>query len=410
MEIQQAAKQAWQYMEEWVPAVNHIAEQNIYRVLEAFRQERISAQHFHASSGYGYGDEGRDRLEALYARVFDTEAALVRQQIISGTHAIALALYGNLLPGDELLSVGMPYDTLQRIIGVGKAGAGTLREMGIDFRCLEVDFDHLHAPSLADAVGEKTKILAFQRSRGYAWRKSLSVEKLGEMFREIKSKHPHLIIFVDNCYGEMVEEQEPSHLGADLCAGSLIKNMGAGLAPGGGYIVGREDLVKRAAYRLTVPGAGWEVGPSLVDNRLFYQALFMAPQIVKEALLGSVFAGAFLQKLGFEVSPAPGEPRTDIILAIKMGNQQRLTAFCEGIQKYAPIDSYFTPQPAPMPGYEDQVIMAGGSFIQGSTIELSADGPLREPYIAYLQGGLNRYHVKYALIKTMEDMLERNLL
>ncbi len=410
MNIESIAEKAWKIAESFSPQINKITEKNIYRVLDAFREERITAQDFNPSSGYGYDDMGRDKLESLYARVFGAEAALVRQQMMSGTHAISLALYGNLLPGDELLSVGSPYDTLQRVIGVGKAGPGTLIEMGISYKMVDVDFNKLDIEKIIAAISPKTKILAIQRSRGYSWRKSLSVKEIKEIIAKTKAKYPGLIIFVDNCYGEMVEELEPSHIGADLCAGSLIKNMGAGLAPGGGYIVGRRDLVKRASYRLSVPGAGKEVGPSLMSNRLFYQSLFMAPQIIKEALLGSVFASAFLGELGFEVSPKPRDERNDIILAVKMGNTQRLIGFCQGIQKYAPIDSHLTPVPAPMPGYDNDVIMAAGTFIQGSTIELSADAPLREPYILYLQGGLNRYHVRYALTKTIEDMILKNLL
>lgn len=410
MNIQTAAEKAWSEVEKIAPAIGEIAEKNVCRVLDAFRVEKIGAHFFSSSSGYGYDDLGRDRLESLYARVFSTEAALIRQQIISGTHAISLVLFGNLLPGDELLSVGLPYDTLQNVIGVSNPGPGTLRELGVTFRLADIDFDAPDPEKIANAIGKRTKMVAIQRSRGYAWRSSLSVAEIGEIIKACKAKKPEVIVFVDNCYGEMVEDQEPSHAGADICAGSLIKNMGAGLVPGGGYIVGREDLVERAAFRLSVPGAGREVGPSLISNRLFYQSLFMAPQIVKEAVLGSIFSSWLLSGLGFQISPGLGETRHDIILAVKMKNSQQLIAFCQGIQKYSPIDSYLKPCPATMPGYADEIIMAAGAFVQGSTIELSADAPLREPYILYLQGGLNRYHVKYALIRTLEDMRYANLL
>ena len=410
MEINRAQKYAEKVVDDHREDVEKIAEKNFLRGLSGFREEKIGSQHFAATSGYGYDDLGRDSLEALYAKVFATEAALVRQQMISGTQAIYLALAGNLLPGDELLTVGMPYDTLLNVIGVKEIRPGTLREAGIFFRSVEVDFDAIDLDKVVAAIGPKTKILSIQRSRGYSWRRTLSVSDIGNIIKAVKSSHPEVIVFVDNCYGEMVEEIEPSHLGADLMAGSLIKNMGAGLAPGGGYLVGREDLIERASYKLTVPGAGREVGSSLVSNRLFYQSLFMAPQIVKEAVLGAIFSAAFLEYLGFEISPVVGETRHDIIQAVKLGDSERLIAFCQGIQRYSPIDSFALPIPAPMPGYDNDVIMAAGTFTQGSTIELSADAPLREPYIAYIQGGLNYYHVKYAVVETVKDMLKKGLI
>lgn len=408
--IEKAASQARALVAPYKTKIEASAEANFRRVLDCFRAEHVSAQCFHASDGYGYDDMGRDKLEELYARVFGTEAALVRQQMISGTHAITLALMGNLLPGDELLYVGMPYDTLQKVIGIKGDAAGTMLEMGIHFRVVDVDFTVLDPAPIVAAIRPQTKIVAIQRSRGYAWRPSLSVAQIETIIRAIKTAYPHMIVFVDNCYGEMVEPYEPSHIGADLMAGSLIKNLGAGLAPGGGYIVGRQELVERAAYRLSVPGAGREVGASLISNRLFYQALFMAPQIVKEAVLGSLFISAFLPQFGFSVSPALTEPRADIIVSVRMQSKEQLIGFCQGIQKYSPIDSFVRPEPAPMPGYENDVIMAAGTFIQGSTIELSADAPLREPYIVYMQGGLNRYHVEYALCQTMAEMDDQGLL
>ena len=410
MDINQAIKYAEKIVNDQRGDIDRISEKNFLRVLNGFRDEKIGSQHFAPTSGYGYDDLGRDSLEALYARVFDTDAALVRQQMISGTQAIYLALAGNLLPGDELLALGMPYDTLLNVIGVNEIRPGTLRESGVEFRAIETDFENIDTDKVINAIGPNTKILSLQRSRGYSWRRTLSVSDIENIIRAVKSLYPEVIIFVDNCYGEMVEDIEPSHVGADLMAGSLIKNMGAGLAPGGGYLVGREDLIERASYKLTVPGAGREVGSSLISNRLFYQSLFMAPQIVKEAVLGAVFTAAFLEQLDFEVSPGTGETRHDIIQAVKFGDPERLIAFCQGIQHYSPIDSFALPIPAPMPGYDNDVIMAAGTFTQGSTIELSADAPLREPYIAYIQGGLNYYHVKYALVETVKDMVKQGLI
>jgi len=397
-------------VEKYRPLAEKIAKTNFIRVLDAFREARISSYHFNHSSGYGYNDDGRDKLEELYALIFGTESALVRQQIVSGTHAIYLALSGNLLPGDELLTLGLPYDTLQKAIGVNDCGPCTLKEQGIDIRSIDIDFADPEPNKIIGAISPKTKILSIQRSRGYAWRNTLSVEQITDICHAAKSKKPDIIVFVDNCYGEMVEETEPSHHGIDLMAGSLIKNLGAGLAPGGGYIVGKADLIERAAYKLTVPGAGREVGPSLTDNRLYYQCLFMAPQIIKEAILGAVFSSALLSEMGFDVNPGPAEIRHDIIQAIKIGEPGKLIAFCQGIQKYSPIDSFAVPEPWPMPGYDNDVIMAAGAFVQGCTIELSADAPIREPYILYLQGGLNQHHLQYALLHTIKDMQEECLI
>ncbi|MGI6360881.1 MAG: methionine gamma-lyase family protein [Bacillota bacterium] len=397
--------------EQYRPRAEKIAEKNFITVLEAFREERVSDYHFQHSSGYGYNDSGRDKLEQLYATLFSTEAALVRQQIVSGTHAIYLALAGNLLPGDELLTLGLPYDTLQKALGFKEQREGTLVEQGIEVRAVEIDFNNPNPESIAAALKPHTKMVSIQRSRGYSWRQTLSVAKITEIAAAIKRKSPQTIIFVDNCYGEMVEESEPSHhQNIDLMAGSLIKNLGAGLAPGGGYIVGKERLVERAAYRITVPGAGREMGPSITNNRLYYQCLFLAPQIIKEAVLGAVFNGSFLSELGFEVSPKPEETRYDVIQAVKMKNRENLIAFCQGIQRYSPIDSFVQPTPSPMPGYDNEIIMAAGAFVQGCTIELSADAPLVEPYILYVQGGLNFNHVKYAVTRTVKDMLQAGLL
>ncbi|MCL1873407.1 MAG: methionine gamma-lyase family protein [Clostridiales bacterium] len=403
--FRQACRAAADDMEEFGGLSREIAEKNLVRVLDCFRRERIGSHHFGAGSGYGYNDEGRDRLESLYALVFATEAALVRQQIISGTHAISLALFGNLLPGDELLSLGMPYDTLLKVIGKDDPPhPGSLRELGIDWRVLEFDFTAPDPELVAAAIGPRTKILAIQRSRGYSLRPALSVAQIGKICQIVKDKHPQVIVFVDNCYGEFVEEKEPSQCGADLLAGSLIKNIGAGIAPGGGYIAGRADLVERAAYRLTVPGVGREMGASLISNRLYYQALFLAPSIVAEAVQGVIFAASLLERLGFGVTPAANEQRSDIVQAILLGQAEDLIAFCQGIQRYSPVDSFAVPEAWPMPGYSNEIIMAAGCFVQGSSIELSADGPIRPPYTVFLQGGLSRYHTKYAVIRAIEDI------
>ncbi|NLF80692.1 MAG: hypothetical protein GX572_05835, partial [Clostridia bacterium] len=381
-----------------------IAEHNLTRILEAFRAERVSTQCFCATTGYGYNDMGRDKLEQLYARIFATESALLRQQIVSGSHAIALAVAGNLLPGDELLLLGRPYDTLQTVIGMNHPAPGSLSESGVRWRVHEPDFAAPDIAALTADLRPETKMVLIQRSRGYSSRRSLPVALIGELSAAIKAARPDIIVFTDNCYGEMVEEQEPSELGVDLLAGSLIKNLGAGIAPGGGYIAGKAEYVERAAVRLTIPGAGKELGASLIDNRLFYQSLLLAPQIVLEAVLGAVFIAALMQGLGFAVDPAPFERRADIVQTIAMGNAQRLQAFVRGIQKYSPVDSFVTPEPWPMPGYDHDIIMASGSFIAGSSIELSADAPLREPYLAFIQGGLSRYHVIDAVTLTVADM------
>jgi len=385
-------------------------ENNTVRVLNAMRELKIAEYHLKSSSGYGYNDTGRDLLEAVWAKVFATEDALLRQQIVSGTHAITLGLFACLRPGDLLVSLGAPYDTLDKVIGDKKPVPGSIVDCGHLYRELSADFDHMSAAELAALVPEEARVVAIQRSRGYQWRGSLSVTFIGAIIKAIKKRLPQVIVFVDNCYGEFVESIEPSAVGADLIAGSLIKNAGGGLAPCGGYLAGRGDLIEKAAARLTAPGIGKEVGPSLTDNRLYYQGLFMSPLIVGEALRGAVFASSLWQALGFPVSPLPEEPRADIIQAIRLGSAARVKAFCAGIQKYSPVDSHVRPEGWDMPGYTSQVIMAAGTFIQGSSIELSADAPLREPYNVFLQGGLSHYHSKYAVINTARDMLANGLL
>ncbi len=396
--------EAYQAMEAAYLAFTPICKANTIRIVKAMRDLKISYQHFNAGSGYGYDDCGRDKLEELYAQVFGTEAALMRQQIVSGSHAISLSLHGNLLPGDELILAGMPYDTLQTIIGIKAPVAGSLAEMGIKHKVVDIDFDNLDAAPILAAIGPKTKMVSIQRSRGYSERSTLSVKQIADLAAAIKKDYPQVIVFVDNCYGELVEEYEPTHFGVDLLAGSLIKNISAGLTPGGGYIVGKAALVERAAIKLTVAGAGREVGASLIANRLYYQALFMAPQVVAEALAGAVFTAKVFEQLGYQVSPKADQKRYDIIQSIKMGAEQPLIDFCQGIQKYSPVNSFVSPVPWPMPGYDNDIIMAAGGFIEGSSIELSADAPLRPPYLVFAQGGLNRHHVAYAIENTVRDM------
>ena len=370
-------------------AIDAVAEYNQLKVIAAMQKNRVSAECFNASSGYGYNDLGRDTLEQVYADVFHTQAALVRPQITCGTHALALALMSNLRPGDELLSpVGKPYDTLEEVIGI-RPSRGSLAEYGVTYRQVEFlpdggfDFDGIRA-----AINEKTKLVTIQRSKGYLMRKTLSVKEIGELIAFVKSIKPDVICMVDNCYGEFVETIEPSDVGADMVVGSLIKNPGGGLAPIGGYIAGTTECVENAAYRLTSPGLGKEVGASLGVIQSFYQGLFQAPLVVSGALKGAIFAANLYERLGFTVLPNGTEDRHDIIQAIALETPERLCAFCEGIQAGAPVDSYVTPEPWDMPGYDSKVIMAAGAFVQGSSIELSADGPLREPYNVYFQGGL----------------------
>jgi cystathionine beta-lyase family protein involved in aluminum resistance len=391
-------------------AIDAVAEYNQLKVIAAMQKNRVSAECFNASSGYGYNDLGRDTLEQVYADVFHTESALVRPQITCGTHALALALMSNLRPGDELLSpVGKPYDTLEEVIGI-RPSKGSLAEYGITYRQVEFlpdggfDFDGIRA-----AINDRTRLVTIQRSKGYLMRKTLSVAEIGELIAFIKGIRPDIICMVDNCYGEFVETIEPSDVGADMVVGSLIKNPGGGLAPIGGYIAGTRACVDNAAYRLTSPGLGKEVGASLGVIRSFYQGLFQAPLVVSGALKGAIFAANLYERLGFAVLPDGTESRHDIIQAIALETPERLCAFCEGIQAGAPVDSDVTPEPWDMPGYDSQVIMAAGAFVQGSSIELSADGPLREPYNVYFQGGLTWHHAKFGILMSLQKLYSRNL-
>lgn len=384
-------------------AITHF---NTEKVLNAFQKAQIGDHHFAGTTGYGHDDLGRAALDAVFADVFRCEAALVRGQFASGTHAIATALFGVLRPGDELLAVtGHPYDTLEEVIGLRGAGQGSLAEWGVRYREVELqpdgtpDFD-----AVAAAIGPETKVCAIQRSRGYAWRPSIDMAAMQRLIDAIRSAKPEVIVFVDNCYGEFTETTEPTEKGADLIAGSLIKNPGAGIVPSGGYVAGRADLVHACACRFTAPGIGAAGGASLDQNRLLFQGLFMAPHTVGEALKGANLAAWTFAQAGYDVSPAWDAVRTDIIQAVRFGAPEPLLAFCRAIQATSPVHAYVTPIPDVVPGYEDDVVMAGGTFIEGSTIELSADGPLRPPYVGYWQGGLSYSHCRIALGRVLQAM------
>ena len=392
-------------------AIDQNAEYNQAKVLHAMQENRVDATCFAATTGYGYDDLGRDKLEKVYAATFHTEAALVRPQITCGTHALALALGANLLPGDELLSpVGGPYDTLEEVIGI-RESVGSLKEYGVSYRQVDLLPDgSFDTDKICAAISKKTKLITIQRSKGYATRPSFSVAQIGELIALCKQCKPDVICMVDNCYGEFTELIEPVNVGADLMVGSLIKNPGGGLAPTGGYICGRADLIERCARRLTAPGLGREVGANLGLLTQFYQGFFLAPTVVASAVKGAVFAANCYEELGFHVIPGASEVRHDIIQAVELGSREGMIAFCKGIQAAAPVDSYVTPEPAPMPGYDSDVIMAAGAFVQGSSIELSADGPTRPPYAVYFQGGLTWYHAKLGILMSLQKMLEAGLI
>ena len=386
---------------------------NFARVMEAFRAEHVAVRHFAPTTGYGYGDDGRDALERIFARIFGCEDALVRPSIASGTHALALCLFGLLRPGDVLIAgSGKPYDTLESVIGLtGDAGQGSLREYGIGYAQVDLKDDDVDLPALLQALKDpRAKVVALQRSRGYDWRASLTVERLGEVAQAVHAARPDVVVMVDNCYGEFVCDKEPTHLGCDIAVGSLIKNPGGGLAPTGGYLVGRADLVEKCACRLTSPGIGREVGSYLGGYDRFYQGLFLAPHVVSQAVKGAMLAAAVFTQLGLAVSPGPEDPRSDIIQAIRFEDPEKLIAFCQGVQYASPIDSHVTPEPWDMPGYQDPVIMAAGTFVSGASIELSADAPIRAPYIGYMQGGLTLAHVRYALEHVLRHLSDKGLL
>ena len=390
--------------------IDKTAEYNQCKVLSAMKKNRVDAACFAASTGYGYNDLGRDKIEKVYADAFHTEAALVRPQIVCGTHALTVALSANLLPGDELLSpVGKPYDTLEEVIGIRESKC-SLKEYGVSYKQVDLlpdgSFDY---DNIARAISEKTKLVTIQRSKGYQTRPTFSVKQIGELIAFVKKIKPNVIVMVDNCYGEFVEEIEPSDVGADMTVGSLIKNPGGGLAPIGGYICGTKECVDRCAYRLSAPGLGQEVGASLGVMQSFYQGFFLAPTVVAGAEKGAIFAAEVYERLGFKVFPSAKEERHDIIQAVELGSKEGMIAFCKGIQESAPVDSYVTPIPWEMPGYESEVIMAAGAFIQGSSIELSADGPIREPYAVFFQGGLTWYQAKIGILTTLQEMLNSGL-
>ena len=409
-EVYQFGEKIIEDLKERFEEIDANAEYNQLKVVAAMQKNRVAATNFMATTGYGYNDEGRDNLEKVYADCFHTEAALVRPQITCGTHALAVALSANLRPGDELLSpVGRPYDTLEEVIGI-RESVGSLKEYGVTYRQVDLledgAFDY---EGIKNAINEKTKLVTIQRSKGYQTRKTFSVKEIGELIKFIKEVKPGLKCMVDNCYGEFVEIIEPSDVGADMIVGSLIKNPGGGLAPIGGYICGTKECVEQCAYRLSAPGLGQEVGANLGIIQSMYQGFFLAPTVVAGALKGAIFAANVYEKLGFKVVPNSTESRHDIIQAVELGSPERIIAFCKGIQAAAPVDSHLSPEPWPMPGYDSDVIMAAGAFIQGSSIELSADGPIRPPYAVYFQGGLTWEHAKLGILMSLQKLYEKDL-
>ena len=409
-QVYQFGEKTLEALKERFQAIDRMAEYNQGKVLLAMQENKISAACFAATTGYGYDDVGREKLEKVYAHVFHTEAALVRPQITCGTHALAVALSANLLPGDELLSpAGGPYDTLEEVIGIRESPC-SLKEYGVSYRQVDLlpdgGFDY---PRIREAITEKTKLITIQRSKGYATRPSFSVDQIGALIAFCKEIKPDVIVMVDNCYGEFVEAREPSDVGADMIVGSLIKNPGGGLAPIGGYICGTEKCVSRCAYRLSAPGLGQEVGANLGLLPALYQGFFLAPTVVAGALKGAIFAANLYERLGYRVIPTGSEARHDIIQAVELGSPEAMLAFCEGIQAAAPVDSYVTPVPWAMPGYDAEVVMAAGAFVQGSSIELSADGPIRPPYAVYFQGGLTWYHAKLGILMSLQKLVQAGL-
>ena len=410
-EIYRYGERIQEGLKERFTAIDRLAEYNQLKVVRAMQECRVSEACLLGTTGYGYNDLGRDTLESVYAKLFDAQSALVRPQITCGTHALALALMSNLRPGDELLSpVGKPYDTLEEVIGI-RESRGSLKEYGISYRQVDLKEDGgFDWEGIRAAVNERTKLVTIQRSKGYQTRPTLSVERIGELISFLKGIRPDLICMVDNCYGEFTQTIEPTQVGADLCVGSLIKNPGGGLAPIGGYIVGARECVENAACRLTSPGLGREVGASLNALPAFYQGLFLAPTVTASALKGAIFAANLYERLGFRVVPDGKAERYDIIQAVEFGTPEGLVAFCEGIQHGAPVDGFVTPEPWDMPGYDSQVIMAAGAFVSGSSIELSADGPLKPPYAAYFQGGLTWPHAKFGILKSLQRCLEKGVI
>ncbi|MFO7316772.1 MAG: methionine gamma-lyase family protein [Bacilli bacterium] len=405
-EVVELAKKIEEKIKPYHERVDETAFFNQQKVLAAFRKHQVSDFHLNPSTGYGYDDEGRDTLERVYAEVFGAESALVRSQIISGTHAITLSLFGVLRPGDELIYItGKPYDTLQSIVDGGEKDTGSLKDFGIHYRHIDLIGDReIDWEGVRKAINEKTKMVAIQRSKGYATRPSFTIEQIREMCEKVREIKQDVIIFVDNCYGEFVEKLEPTEVGADLMAGSLIKNPGGGLAKTGGYIAGKADLVEKCAFRMTSPGIGAEAGASLNTLIDFYQGFFLAPHVVAQSLKGAIFTSAMLEEVGMITTPHYTEYRTDLIQSVSFQTAEQMIAFCQEIQAASPINAHYAPVPSYMPGYEDDVIMAAGTFVQGSSIELTADGPIRPPYTAYVQGGLTYEHVKYAVCSAVQKL------
>ena len=401
------AKQTELEIKDMVYDIYDTREYNQLKVIRAMQQNGLSDSHFNGTTGYGYGDRGREVLDNVYASVFCAQKGLVRHQIVSGTHALSLVLFGILRPNDELLAMtGKPYDTMEEVIGIRGCGKGSLKEFGICYKQVDLKMDgSVDIENVVQAISEKTKVVMIQRSRGYEWRNSLTIDDIQYIIKRVREKKNDVIVFVDNCYGEFVEKREPIEVGADIMAGSLIKNPGGGLAQSGGYIVGRKDLVEKVAYRLTAPGLGDEIGASLGNNRLMFQGLFLAPHVVAEALKGAVFTAKIMEKMNYITSPASSSKRSDIIQAVKFNTKDELISFCQGIQKGSPVDSFVVPEPWDMPGYENQVIMAAGTFVQGASIELSADAPIKEPYIAFMQGGLVYEHVKLGVMIALDKIV-----
>ncbi|WP_240375395.1 aminotransferase class I/II-fold pyridoxal phosphate-dependent enzyme [Bacillus piscicola] len=409
--IQQLSLKAEKKIQKQLQAAERTAEHNQERLLQIFQEERVSSFHFHSSTGYGYDDSGRETLDRVYAKVFGTEKALVRHQFISGTHAITAALFGVLRPGDHLLYAGMPYDTLQTVIGFSGDEPGSLADYQIQSEAAPLNEEgYPDAELLIKRLRPETKVVAIQRSKGYASRPSVPISLLKKIITQLKQQRPDLIVFVDNCYGEFVEDLEPGHAGADLLAGSLIKNPGGGIARTGGYIAGKAEYVEQASARFAAPGIGLEGGATLSTLLEMFQGLFLAPHIVSEALKGALYTAALCEEAGLHTFPRSEEERTDLIQAVILEDRSRMIRFCQAIQEASPVDSNVSPQPSAMPGYEDEVIMAGGTFIQGSSIEFSADGPMRAPYITYVQGGLTTAHVKIAVRHALKVLAEENLL
>ena len=403
-EILELSKEVEKEIQPQFEKIDKIKETNSLKVLEAFQYCRLSEMHLHSSTGYGIEEIGRNKIEEIYARIFRTEDALVRAQLISGTHALAVTLFGLLRPGDTMLSIsGAPYDTLQTIIGISKEESkSSLKSFGVKYEQIELVEDDFDVKAIEERVAKKDiKLIEIQRSKGYSTRKSLTIDKIEKVIKAIRKVNTEVIIMVDNCYGEFVEEKEPTEVGADIIVGSLMKNLGAGIATSGAYIAGKKDLIKLCAERLTAPGIGKEIGPSLNQNTAFIKGLFFAPSVVASSVKTAVFASRILEKLGYNVNPKYDEPRADIVQTIELGSADKLIKFCQGIQMGSPIDSYVVPEPSDMGGYDDKVIMAAGTFTEGSTIELSCDGPIREPYIAYMQGGLTYEYGKLGILKAL---------